>query len=225
MALTEQGDGPVATAARLLAHEVGRAWLARPWRPVDRETIDAFHKAAVDGDSERIGQMLEEAGRFGAAALLESRNSAGWTSLMWAAWHNQVPVMRRLVEAKCNVNAADRYGQSALSLAAENCNGAQEIAVSVLLAAGADPLQRGYEGKTPAQWAEETGNPRVAALIRRAPTFAGRWMAAEQRLALAKLLHPRLARRTPLHALVNRDVIEEIARHLPFHRSAPLPPP
>ena len=64
-------DGPVSTAARLLAHEVGRAWLARPWRPVDRETIDAFHKAAVDGDSERIGQMLEEAGRFGAAALLE----------------------------------------------------------------------------------------------------------------------------------------------------------
>jgi len=93
----EPAAGPVANAARLLAHEVGRAWLARPWRPVDRETIDAFHKAAVDGDSERIGQMLEEAGRFGAAALLESRNSAGCTSLMWAAWDNQVPVMRRLV--------------------------------------------------------------------------------------------------------------------------------
>ena len=63
----------------------------------------------------------------------------------------------------------------------------------MLLAAGADPLQRGYEGKTPAQWAEETGNPRVAALIRRAPTFAGRWMAAEQRLAAEAL---RVARRT-----------------------------
>lgn len=64
--------------------------------------------------------------------------------------------MRTLVEAGVCVNAADRYGQSALSLAAENSNGAQEQAVSLLLESGADPSVCGYEGKTPAEWAEET---------------------------------------------------------------------
>ena len=87
---------------------------------------------------------------------LESRNSAGWTPLMWAAWHNQVPAMRVLVQAGANINAADRYGQSALSLAAENSNGAQEQAVSLLLDYGADASACGYEGKTAAEWAEET---------------------------------------------------------------------
>lgn len=69
--------------------------------------------------------------------------------------------MRALIEAGACVNAADRYGQSALSLAAENSNGAQEQAVSLLLDHGSDPSACGYEGKTPAEWAEETVRPIV----------------------------------------------------------------
>ena len=71
----------------------------------------------------------------------------------------------------------------------ESTSSAQEAAVSLLLDAGADTTQTGYEGKTAAEWAEESGNPRLAAQIRRAPTRRGRWMAAEQRLAMATLLH------------------------------------
>ena len=110
----------ISAAAGRLAMELGRAWLARPWAAtrIDRKQIEAFHKAAVDGDSELVGRMLEEAGRGGAAVLLESRNSAGWTPLMWASWHAKVGVMRLLVQGQSNVNASDRYGQSALSLAA-----------------------------------------------------------------------------------------------------------
>ena len=116
-----EGEGVSAAAGRL-AVELGRAWLARPWAAtrIHRKQIDAFHKATVDGDSELVGRMLEEAGRGGAAVLLESRNSAGWTPLMWASWHAKVGVMRLLVQGRCNVNASDRYGQSALSLAAGN---------------------------------------------------------------------------------------------------------
>jgi hypothetical protein len=65
-------------------------------RPADRPTIDAFHKAAVDGDAELVGRMLDDVGRFSAHALLESRNSAGWTPLMWASWQAQVrPISSR----------------------------------------------------------------------------------------------------------------------------------
>ncbi len=134
----------------------------------------------------------------------------------------QVPVIRRLVQAKCNVNASDRYGQSALSLAAESTSSSQEAAVTLLLDAGADTTQKGYEGKTPAEWAEETGNPRLAAHIRRAPTSQGRWMAAEQRLAMAKLLQQRLGRRSPLYPVVNRDVMEVVARWMPYTRRRDL---
>jgi hypothetical protein len=130
--------------------------------------------------------------------------------------------MRRLVQAKCNVNASDRYGQSALSLAAESSSSSQEAAISLLLDTGADTTQKGYEGKTPAEWAEETGNPVLAAHIRRAPTLRGRWMAAEQRLAMAKLLQRRLGRRSPLYPLVNRDVMEVVARWMPYTRRRDL---
>lgn len=218
-----EGEGVSAAAGRL-AFELGKAWLARPWGGgrVDRATVDAFHKATVDGDSDALARMLDEAGQAGTPMLLESRNSAGWTPLMWASWHAQVPVMRRLVQAKCNVNASDRYGQSALSLAAESMSNSQEAAVTLLLDAGADITQKGYEGKTPAEWAEETGNPRLAAHIRRAPTRRGRWMAAEQRLSMAKLLQPRLGRRSPLYPVVNRDVMEVVARWMPYTRRRDL---
>lgn len=89
---TEEYSAISAAAARL-ACEVRQAWLARPWAGagrVDRPTIDAFHKAAVDGDAELVGRMLDDAGRSGVSVLLESRNSAGWTPLMWASWHAQV---------------------------------------------------------------------------------------------------------------------------------------
>eukprot|EP01043_Picozoa_sp_COSAG02_P021074 COSAG02_NODE_1059_length_14871_cov_5.877208_6_plen_549_part_00 len=254
MALATE-ESAISAAAAKLACEMSRAWLARPWGAgrTDRATIDRFHKAAVDGDSELVGRMLDDAGRFGVPVLLESRNSAGWTPLMWASWHAQVrpaaapllgrravlssrnafhsgslravvqvPVIRRLVQSKCNVNASDRYGQSALSLAAESTSSSQEAAVTLLLDAGADTTQKGYEGKTPAEWAEETGNPRLAAHIRRAPTSRGRWMAAEQRLAMAKLLQQRLGRRSPLYPVVNRDVMEVVARWMPYTRRRDL---
>lgn len=113
-------------------------------------------QAAIDGDQKRLLELLSTKGQFRSNLLLESRNSAGWTALMWAAWHNKVPAMRTLVEAGAMVNATDRYGQTALSLAAENSNGAQELAVSLLLDSGADPSVCGYEGKTPAEWAAKT---------------------------------------------------------------------
>lgn len=89
---TDQEEDAISAAAARLAREVSRAWLARPWGAgrVDRTTIDSFHKAAIDGDSELVARMLIEVGRFGTATLLESRNSAGWTPLMWASWHAKV---------------------------------------------------------------------------------------------------------------------------------------
>jgi ankyrin repeat protein len=192
-----------------------KVWRSRPWKPPDKDTIDVFHQAAIDGDRETLQSMMDTAGHFGISALLESRNSAGWTALMWAAWHNKVPAMRALVEASACVNAADRYGQSALSLAAENSNGAQERAVSLLLDSGALQLC-GYEGKTPAEWADETGNFKIATLLRKAPTRHARWMAAEQRLALGKLLLSRLGRHTALHTFSNEDLFGEIAQWLPY---------
>ena len=85
-------EDAISAAASRLAREVGRVWLARPWGVgrVDRAMIDCFHKAAVDGDSELVARMLHDVGRFGVPTLLESRNSAGWTPLMWAAWHAKV---------------------------------------------------------------------------------------------------------------------------------------
>ena len=58
------------------------------------------------------------------------------TALHWAAYHDDLETAKLLVDAGADVNAANRYGVTPLSLACTNGN---EAMVDLLLEAGADP--------------------------------------------------------------------------------------
>ena len=61
------------------------------------------------------------------------------TALHWAAHHDDAEIAELLLRAGANVQAANRYGVTPLSLACTNGNGAL---VERLLKAGADPNAR-----------------------------------------------------------------------------------
>src|SRR6202035_3498258 len=70
-----------------------------------------------------------EAGNSAAAlALLESkvdvnaRQDDGTTALHWAAYHDDVPLIRQLLKAGAKVNVANDYGSTPLAEAAERAD-------------------------------------------------------------------------------------------------------
>ena len=73
-----------------------------------------------------------------------------------------LPILKRLIAARCDVNARNSAGQTALMMAA--LFGRTE-AVHVLLDNGANPELQDREGNTAAILAEKQGNPQMVALL------------------------------------------------------------
>ncbi len=78
----------------------------------------------------------------------------GMTALQWAAYHDDLELVGRLVRAGADVHASNRYGVTALSLACTNANVAM---VELLLDAGADPNTSLPGGETALMTAARTG--------------------------------------------------------------------
>jgi uncharacterized protein len=74
-------------------------------------------------------------------------------------------VLRVLLDAKVKMNAKGPKGETALMCAA--AAGASQ-SVSLLLQAGADPRVSSDDGRTASKWAESTGHPEIALLLRKA---------------------------------------------------------
>lgn len=104
-----------------------------------------------------------------AVACAADSNSApqpdGSTPLHWAAYKDDLAAARKLIAAKADVNALNRYGVTPLSLA---CTNASFPMVDLLLQAGADVNLKLPGGETPLMTASRTGNAKIVrALIAR----------------------------------------------------------
>jgi len=119
----------------------------------------------------------------------------GSTELHWAAYHDDLEAVKRLVRQGANPKAANRYGMTPLSLACTNANPAM---VGFLLASGADPNVALPGGETPLMTCARTGNvDAVKALLARGATVDAReergqtalmWAAAEGHVEVVKAL-------------------------------------
>jgi len=92
--------------------------------------------------SQLIVSLLSVAALMGADS--DPRLADGSTPLHWAAYQDDLQAAQRLVDARADVKAANRYGVTPLSLACTNGNGAM---VELLLKAGRTRIPRWAEGK------------------------------------------------------------------------------
>ncbi|HEX8201280.1 MAG TPA: ankyrin repeat domain-containing protein, partial [Isosphaeraceae bacterium] len=85
---------------------------------------------AVAGAATPLADAAEKEDRAAVRALLDRRVEVdgeqvdGMTALHWAAYLDDLETAKLLVDANADVNAANRYGVTPLSLACTNGNGA-----------------------------------------------------------------------------------------------------
>jgi ankyrin repeat protein len=127
---------------------------------------------------------------------------ANATELHWAVHRDEAALVDRLMRGGANVNAANEYGVTPLTLACTNGSAAM---VEKLLAAGANPNAAQTNGTTPLMECARTGTAAaVAALLARGASVdaahgksgqtALMWAAAERHAGVVKLLIERGAR-------------------------------
>ncbi|MFG1942909.1 ankyrin repeat domain-containing protein [Nonomuraea sp. NPDC048826] len=128
-------DGDEKTVSELLADG------ADPERPYEGEEGGLPLCAAAARDQVAVAGMLLSAG-----AGVDTRESGGWTALMWAATNGATGTARVLIAAGADVDAANETGDTPLTLAARR--GALGV-VRDLLDGGADPAKFDEDGDTP----------------------------------------------------------------------------
>jgi ankyrin repeat protein len=130
-----------------------------PWRGpmLALALLSCGEAAAAD---HRLADAVERRDAPAIEALL-ARNIAvnapqadGAAPLHWAAYWDDLALVKRLIAARANVNAANDHGVTALGLACENGNVA---IVSALLSAGAGPNIAPSSGETPLMTAARVG--------------------------------------------------------------------
>jgi ankyrin repeat protein len=107
------------------------------------------------GNPEAVRETLKAGG-------VNVREPDGTTALHWAVRQDDLALVRVLIRAGADVNAANRYEVTPLSLAAINGNAA---IVETLLAAGADARASSRDGQTVLMTAARTGNPAVVTAL------------------------------------------------------------
>ncbi|MDZ4832069.1 MAG: ankyrin repeat domain-containing protein [Phycisphaerae bacterium] len=124
-----------------------------PPRPaVDRATsVDPLIHAVRQKDAKAVEMIL--AG--GADANKKDDVGGGRTALHWAVKEGQKEIIEVLLKNKANLEATDRVGKTALSMAAENKDGASMVAF--LLEKGANVNPRDQIGGSPLLWAAGLG--------------------------------------------------------------------
>lgn len=171
-------------------------WMVVPVRAAEAPLADA----AEGRKSATIDALLAE------KASVNAPQADGMTALHWAAWHDDLELARRFLEARADAKAANRYGVTPLALACTNGNTAL---VELLLESGADPNSALPGGETALMTASRTGRlGPVRALLARGADVNARerkqqtalmWAAAEGHLEVVDaLLNAGADFRTPL---------------------------
>ena len=76
---------------------------------------DVFH--AIKGRSETVARLLVERGADVNSPMDSDNMHSGTTPLMFAAGYKSLPIVKLLVEHDANVNARNKAGDTALSIA------------------------------------------------------------------------------------------------------------
>ncbi len=147
-------------------------------------------KAAQAGEWSTVSQLI---GRASDNGSIDGAGPDGTAAIHWAVHARNAEMVDALIRAGANLNAANRYGQTPLSLAAIDGNGPL---LEKLLQAGADPSAAEHalpEGQTLAMLAARTGS--VEALTALASHHAIDVNAREQRDETTALMWAALAGR------------------------------
>ena len=113
-------------------------------------TATSLVDAIKSGDRQAVRARLKTPGALKAAVQAD-----GTTALHWAAWTDEVEMVRLLLRAGAPAQVANRYGVTPLMMAATNGN--VEI-LEALIAAGADSRAVMPEGETALMTAARSGN-------------------------------------------------------------------
>ena len=115
-----------------------------------------FYTAAKEGRLEQVKAMLSS------GMNVNSKNPAGRTALMGAAYNGNRKVVKTLVVEGADVNQTDAQGKTALMMAVSNVR--LDI-VEELLKAGADVKVEDKNKKTAITLAEKTKNKKLLKLL------------------------------------------------------------
>jgi ankyrin repeat protein len=156
---------------------------------------------AVLGTDSCLADAAEKSDRTNIRTLLEKKadvnapQADGMTALHWAAYFDDLEIVKALTNANANVKVTNSYGVTPLSLACQN--GSAPL-VELLLERGADPNTKLRGGETVMMTAARTGKaaPVVALLKRGADVNATErrgqtalmWAAAEGHTEVVELL-------------------------------------
>jgi uncharacterized protein len=103
------------------------------------QAADSLPDVAEAGNSATALALVD------AKADVNARQDDGTTALHWAAYHDDLPLLRRLLKAGAKANVANDYGSTPLAEAAER---ADAEALRMLLEAGAEVESPNPQGQT-----------------------------------------------------------------------------
>jgi hypothetical protein len=122
------------------------------------ESSVSLHDAARRGDLQRLQEFLQD------GKPVDSRDFKGVTPLGYAVGHDQLSIVKVLIDAKANVNDVDSAGNSAVHFAA----GYGRVKVlEHLLARGAAVSKANKMGMTPLAAAQQNKHQQIVALLQR----------------------------------------------------------
>jgi len=123
-----------------------------------QDTSVSMHDAAKRGDLQRLQQFLKD------GKDVNSKDFKGVTPLGYAVGHEQLSVVKVLVDAKANVNEVDSAGNSAVHFAA----GYGRVKVlEHLLARGVNHSKVNQMGLTPMGAAQQNNQQQAVAILQR----------------------------------------------------------
>ncbi len=137
----------------------------------DNRGMSPLHRAAWLATNPGVVGVLLDAGANPAA-----KDASGMTAMHWVLGNRGSPkrtaiIVAALAEAGADPNALDDEGQTALHLAARWK--ADPKVIGALVAEGAYADLPDNAGKTPIDWAVDSGNPAVVAALRRTSSAHG----------------------------------------------------
>ena len=115
-----------------------------------------IHEACRDGDTERVGQLLDE------GAPVDEKDADRWTALMEASRHGRTEIVQLLLGKGAAIDAKDKDGWTALMKAS---NGGHTEVVQLLLEKGAAVDEKSRSGWTALMWASNDGHTEVVQLL------------------------------------------------------------
>jgi hypothetical protein len=117
-----------------------------------------LHDAARRGDLQRVQEFLQD------GKDVNAKDFKGVTALGYAVGHDQLSVVKVLIDAKANLNDVDSAGNSAVHFAAGY---GKKTILEHLLARGATASKVNQMGMTPFAAAEQNNQQEVMAILKR----------------------------------------------------------